>query len=175
MKAPDFTRGFIMSQLLKYGPHADPRASHLSTMHDNDPDLLEREKARNLSGRTGKQFGSPHEHAPGWNEKLASSSEAAVKADRSDGTTIELQSRTVEHMKSSRAVEADEESTNSASSRDSVEGPLSGARSEVEKVIVKKGQVLVDMLGADFIEKEIEKEKNMTPSEIRVKAERNEL
>ncbi|KAF9565334.1 hypothetical protein CPC08DRAFT_704603 [Agrocybe pediades] len=104
-----------------------------STMHDNDPDLLEREKARNLSGRTGKQFGSPHEHAPGWNEKLASSSEAAVKADRSDGTTIELQSRTVEHMKSSRAVEADEESTNSASSRDSVEGPLSGARSEVEK------------------------------------------
>jgi len=69
-----------------------------------------------------------------------------------------------------RALEDDEDSTSSSSSRDSVEGPLSDARSEVEKVIVKKGQVLVDVLGADFIEKEIEKEKTMTPSEVRVRS-----
>lgn len=49
---------------------------HGSTMHDNDPELLEREKAKNLAG---------HEHetgihnAPGWNDRLASSSEAAIK------------------------------------------------------------------------------------------------
>ena len=46
-----------------------------STMHDNDPDVLESEKRKNLSG---KQH-SHHKSAPGWNENLASASEAAVK------------------------------------------------------------------------------------------------
>jgi len=64
-------------------------------MHDNDPEVyriyydyvpwylfdilqvLDREKARNLS-KTHKKS-SPHEHAPGWNETLASASEASVK------------------------------------------------------------------------------------------------
>ncbi|KAE9384991.1 hypothetical protein BT96DRAFT_614016 [Gymnopus androsaceus JB14] len=56
-----------------------------STMHDNDPHTLETEKKRNLS-KTQHTTSTPHEHAPGWNEHLASQSEAHVKADRSTGT-----------------------------------------------------------------------------------------
>ena len=40
--------------------------------------VLEREKNRNLN-RTQNNTATPHDHAPGWNEALASASEAAVK------------------------------------------------------------------------------------------------
>jgi hypothetical protein len=67
-------------------------------MHDNDPEVdifrsnpslctalirmyaqvLEREKRRNLA-RHPYQTSSPHVHSPGWNETLATASEANVK------------------------------------------------------------------------------------------------
>lgn len=63
-------------------------------MHDNDPEvcillscpgckltkdqILELEKNRNLRGVQHKTS-TPHSHAPGWNETLASASEASVK------------------------------------------------------------------------------------------------
>ncbi|EIW69594.1 hypothetical protein TREMEDRAFT_73912 [Tremella mesenterica DSM 1558] len=51
------------------------------SVHGNDPDTLAREKARNLSGT--QDSSSPHkEHAPQWNEVLATDSEAGVKADQ---------------------------------------------------------------------------------------------
>lgn len=52
-----------------------------STMHDNDPEVLEREKRRNLSG---EQLKTPHiKNAPGWNQHLATSSEVHVKVGSS--------------------------------------------------------------------------------------------
>ncbi|KAF8151845.1 hypothetical protein K438DRAFT_1457357, partial [Mycena galopus ATCC 62051] len=66
-----------------------------STMHDNDPETLEREKDRNLEGQQDESS-TPHKHAPGWNEPLASSSEASVKADQATGSPSELQKTTVE-------------------------------------------------------------------------------
>lgn len=64
-------------------------------MHDNDPkvgvfvlcsmcrpvdekQMLELEKNRNLRGIQHKTS-TPHAHAPGWNEYLASASEASIK------------------------------------------------------------------------------------------------
>jgi hypothetical protein len=40
--------------------------------------VLEAEKQKNLSG-TQHKTSTPHDHAPGWNEHLASSSEASIK------------------------------------------------------------------------------------------------
>ncbi|KAJ7677700.1 hypothetical protein DFH06DRAFT_1166955 [Mycena polygramma] len=76
-----------------------------STMHDNDPETLEQEKQRSLAGRGTQHKNSdktPHAHAPGWNEPLASASEAAVKADQAHGTPQDLQKRTVEGHSHSR-------------------------------------------------------------------------
>lgn len=49
-----------------------------STIHNNDPDTLELEKQRNLA-RKQHLTSTPISEAPGWNEHLASSSEAHVK------------------------------------------------------------------------------------------------
>ncbi|CAK5269342.1 unnamed protein product [Mycena citricolor] len=71
-----------------------------STMHDNDPAILEQEKKRNMSG-TQHRTSTPHkQHAPGWNEHLASASEASVKADKSSGTPSDLQKTTIEYIHS---------------------------------------------------------------------------
>ena len=43
-------------------------------MSDNDPKILEKEKKKTLQG----QVKTVIDHAPGWNEKLASESEAIV-------------------------------------------------------------------------------------------------
>ncbi|RDB26319.1 hypothetical protein Hypma_006634 [Hypsizygus marmoreus] len=70
----------------------------MSTMHDNDPDLLEAEKRRNLSGQQHKTS-TPLSDAPGWNETLASESEADVKADRTPPIpTEDLQAQTIEYV-----------------------------------------------------------------------------
>ncbi|KAJ7922658.1 hypothetical protein B0H13DRAFT_1707677 [Mycena leptocephala] len=69
-------------------------------MHDNNPETLEREKHRNLAGKQD-ETSEPHEHAPGWNEPLASSSEASVKADKAGGSPEDLQKSTVESRHSS--------------------------------------------------------------------------
>jgi len=55
-----------------YFPHS---RSHIS---NGDPDVIELEKRRNLSKEQGKTS-TPHEFAPGWNEQLASVSEAYIK------------------------------------------------------------------------------------------------
>ncbi|KAF8202141.1 hypothetical protein BJ912DRAFT_943874, partial [Pholiota molesta] len=104
---------------------------YTSTMHDNDPNVLEREKRRNLE----KKFHnfSPHEHAPGWNETLASASEASVKADRSTGSTDELQSTTVKYMRARRNEAEGEDGTPGTTAfymKEEVNGPLKGRGKE---------------------------------------------
>ncbi|KAL3152927.1 hypothetical protein ABBQ38_012230 [Trebouxia sp. C0009 RCD-2024] len=69
---------------------------------DNDPDKLEKEKRKNLKGDPTK--GKEQEHhaipgAAGWNEELASDSEASVKADRHAPDSVdELQKLSVKHL-----------------------------------------------------------------------------
>ncbi|KAI0671375.1 hypothetical protein C8Q78DRAFT_972753 [Trametes maxima] len=70
-----------------------------STMHDNDPEVLEQEKRRNLSKSQHETSTPMPDHAPGWNQHLASASEAAIKADQFTGTPKELQERTVKYVK----------------------------------------------------------------------------
>jgi hypothetical protein len=85
---------------------------------------LEREKHRNLKGEQHKTSNTtPHDHAPGWNEPLASASEASVKvyicagpsvvvvadfaqADQAKESPSDLQKKTVESHRSSAESEA---------------------------------------------------------------------
>ncbi|WVR05104.1 hypothetical protein IAU60_002116 [Kwoniella sp. DSM 27419] len=72
-----------------------------SSVHNNDPEILEKEKRKNLSGQ--QHDSAPHkEHAPGWNEHLASDAEANVKADQagpSGKPGKDLQDATVKQTK----------------------------------------------------------------------------
>ncbi|QRW18266.1 hypothetical protein RhiXN_03190 [Rhizoctonia solani] len=70
-------------------------APRYTSQRTNDPEVLEREKHKNLRGEQH----SPHTHAPGWNEALASDSEAVIKADQATGTPQEMASSTLEYMK----------------------------------------------------------------------------
>lgn len=112
--------------------------------------VLEAEKHRNLAHNIHDKTHSPHDYAPGWNEVLASVSEAAVKvwaialtsqspshminfqADKSDVNVGELQSVTVEKLTTQRTEIDGEESTTAHYVRDTVTGPLSGAKAKVE-------------------------------------------
>jgi hypothetical protein len=67
-----YTSRFSVAEL------TDVSAYSGSSMHDNDPELLEREKQRNLKNEQ-HSTSTPHKHAPGWNEYLASTSEAYTK------------------------------------------------------------------------------------------------
>lgn len=101
-------------------------------MHDNDPEILEREKYRNLS-KTQHRTSTPLDNAPGWNEHLATASEASVKADRSefgrsDFSPADLQKRTVEYLTSRNSPEERVEPTFALYTRDEVQGPLSSAQ-----------------------------------------------
>ncbi|OCF35410.1 hypothetical protein I316_02960 [Kwoniella heveanensis BCC8398] len=87
-----------------FRPNSAPSARVLSrglasSVHNNDPEVLDKEKAKNLQGK--QDDSAPHkEHAPGWNENLASDSEANVKADQAAPTGKpgkDLQDKTVEH------------------------------------------------------------------------------
>lgn len=62
----------FLGQARAAAPRAFGFGSHSS---DNDPDVLEKEKHKNLKGE------QDHTIVEGWNEKLASDSEAAVKAE----------------------------------------------------------------------------------------------
>ncbi|KAI0300958.1 hypothetical protein BC826DRAFT_628833 [Russula brevipes] len=97
-----------------------------STMHDNDPEVLEREKRRNLS-RHPYQTSSPLDHSPGWNERLASTSEANVKADKDVSSPHDLASRTVAHLKAKASAEEGIASGTARFDRDEVSGPLRSA------------------------------------------------
>jgi len=63
-----------------------------SQMSNEDPKTLEREKERTLHR---KQTLDTHDHAPGWNESLASESEAHVKADQANIDPSTLPERTI--------------------------------------------------------------------------------
>ena len=95
-----------------------------SSMHDNDPEVLETEKQRNLK----KEQGNVHEHAPGWNEKLASESEAHVKADKNFSSPEELKSSTIDAIRKKH--HSDDAAHGSSSAKDEVGGPLGDAKGE---------------------------------------------
>lgn len=69
---------------------------------DNDPEKLEAEKQKNLKGDPAKGKEQPNHHLPGakgWNEELASDSEASVKADKHAPDTVEeMQHLSVKHL-----------------------------------------------------------------------------
>ncbi|KAI6125057.1 hypothetical protein EDD16DRAFT_1857077 [Pisolithus croceorrhizus] len=114
------TARFVVSSTGKYSRYS-------STIHDNNAEVLEREKRRNLSG-TQHATSSPIEDAPGWNEYLATTSEAHVKADRSTLRPEELQAKTVSHIHARHHTEDRPEATGTMDVRDEVSGPLRSAR-----------------------------------------------
>ncbi|KAF7298569.1 hypothetical protein MIND_00803600 [Mycena indigotica] len=99
-----------------------------STVHGNDAETLETEKSRNLKNIQHKTS-TPHKHAPGWNEYLATSSEASVKADKATGATLsELQQSTVQHISTRHPHTAKTTDKYEASfSKENVSGPLKSA------------------------------------------------
>jgi len=134
-------------------------------MHDNDPEVLEAEKGRNLAG-TQYKTSTPHKHAPGWNEHLASASEASVKADKATGSLEDLQSTTVEYIQSRHSPDEASEL------RDLVGGPLSGAKSDEHGE--SHPQVLVRKTVHE-VKTETWKDSDRTGSEEAVKADRGVL
>jgi len=110
---------------------------YLSSVHENDPELLEREKQRNLSG-TQHHTSTPHDHAPGWNEHLASASEANVMADKSTNSLEEMTEKTVKYVQSRHHADDTIASRQSAQNRDSVEGPLGTAKGEEHEGYVEE-------------------------------------
>ncbi|KAK7050909.1 hypothetical protein VNI00_005021 [Paramarasmius palmivorus] len=136
-------------------------------MHDNDPLTLETEKQRNLNRQQHKTSTPHHEHAPGWNEPLATASEASVKADRSASRPEEMQNKTVDYILSRHNPDDRAQSTQSTLLKDAVEGPLSSAEGHEEaETLVKK---TVHEETTEVIKK------NPTPSEESVKADRGEI
>lgn len=93
---------------------------------------------RNLSGKQHKTS-STHEYAPGWNEYLATNSEAAVKADKDGSESPDvLQKRSVEHiMARHHEDDVTAGSMEAEYERDEVEGPLRGASTVKESLEVK--------------------------------------
>jgi len=135
---------FIVSRFAFRSASANTRATtsklggtgrSMSTMHDNDPETLETEKRRNLSNQQHKTS-TPHAHAPGWNEHLASTSEADIKADKSTlSTTDELQSATLEYVRARYAPDDRMGPTTAYYSKDEVSGPLGSAQGKEEKIL----------------------------------------
>ncbi|KAJ7593272.1 hypothetical protein C8J56DRAFT_930709 [Mycena floridula] len=100
-----------------------PSARYTSTMHDNDPELLELEKQRNLSLKQHRTS-TPHQQIPGWNEHLATASEASVKADQVDTSSLsEMQNQTVSYIRNRHSAEDNSQSESVV--KDEVSGPLS--------------------------------------------------
>ncbi|THV07329.1 hypothetical protein K435DRAFT_959914 [Dendrothele bispora CBS 962.96] len=154
---------------------------YTSTMHDNDPELLETEKKRNLSQEQHKTSTPLSEHAPGWNEHLASTSEASVKADRHTSSPEEMQKGTVDYVQRRHSPDDRVQSTQASylkeqidgplgsvvhESRDQVRGPLgSAAQSQTEKTVEKTAQETT----------RVHKDSSPTGSEETVKADRGEV
>jgi len=122
--AHSFTRSAVTTTFTH--PRLANRAYSTSTMHENDPEVLEREKRRNLT-RQPYQTSSPLDHSPGWNEHLASTSEAHVKADQDRSSRHDLAARTVAHLKEKVSVEEGTESSTARFDLDEVSGPLKSA------------------------------------------------
>jgi len=126
-RAPLASRSIVSSARLRSG------GSHVS---NNDPEVLEREKQRNLK-HDHDHVNAPHKkHAPGWNEQLASDSEATIKADQAPvdspeeltKVTIEYVTRKHEEIPADTDAKATTDSFRSTKvERDEVHGPLSKA------------------------------------------------
>ncbi|OJA17105.1 hypothetical protein AZE42_02610 [Rhizopogon vesiculosus] len=159
-----------------------------STMHDNDPEILEREKRRNLAGNQHKTS-TPHDDAPGWNEDLASTSEAHVKADRSSASINDLQRKTINYINARHQPEEVMDHREAAYLRDEVSGPLGTARVGEFEGIVGASDLGIDHEGTDIdsdgrvikrhvvreeTTTEVVREPNPTASEANVKADRGE-
>ncbi|KAF8627067.1 hypothetical protein AX17_006406 [Amanita inopinata Kibby_2008] len=129
-----------------------------STMHDNDPELLEIEKQRNLSG-SQHRTSTPLASAPGWNEYLASESEASVKADRSPDSLDDMAEATVQYVRARHNPDERAESTEAGYARDEVTGPLSGAKgkedpNDVDIVLDRTPTIEAFSAGADTVVRE---------------------
>ncbi|KAG6334140.1 hypothetical protein ID866_4947 [Astraeus odoratus] len=151
-----------------------------STVHDNDAELLEREKRRNLSGAQHKTS-STIEDAPGWNEYLASASEAHVKvcctrtppvvmvddvsdedlqADRSNTSINDLQEKTVKHIYARHHPDDDRPgATGAMYVRDEVAGPLGSAQVGEFEVVVDSDRGDVDADGRTVARRVVREEK----------------
>lgn len=102
--SPLLNRLFVVNG--KYVPESDFLAAWDKFGHGYDPEVLELEKWRNLLAKQQYQTTAPVDDAPGWNEDLASDSEAFVKADRTPGSpSAELVERTVTHVKARHSAE----------------------------------------------------------------------
>ncbi|THH31724.1 hypothetical protein EUX98_g2474 [Antrodiella citrinella] len=125
-------------------------------MHDNDPEVLEQEKQRNLRKEQHKTS-APIRNAPGWNQHLASASEANIKADRSDNHPSEMTEHTIKYLKERHTVESEQippasgvneerlEASEASYERDEISGPLKGAKktkTEVHSQTVEKDSVV---------------------------------
>ncbi|SJL09470.1 uncharacterized protein ARMOST_12848 [Armillaria ostoyae] len=97
----------VIPFVLKKGARIPTRAllgvtRNSSSVHGNDPVVIEREKRKSLS-KSRYQTSAPVDGAEGWNEFLATDSEVSVKADRDTGVSMtDLQEKTVTHMHSVR-------------------------------------------------------------------------
>ncbi|KAF7312383.1 hypothetical protein MIND_00251600 [Mycena indigotica] len=156
-------RSVLRKAVFQTRPVGALNVRHSSTMHDNDPELLELEKKRNMAG-IQHRTSTPHKHAPGWNEHLASASEASLKADKADGSPIDLQGTTVEYIQARHSPDE------AADLLDQVNGPLSSAKTDDTST---GPQVLVRKTVRETTE--VWKNEKSTASEDVVKAERGVL
>lgn len=143
-------------------------------MHDNDPEVLEREKRRTLSGEHLK---TPHiKGAPGWNEHLASASEAYVKADKHEhGSVDDMQRATVDYVHTRHSPDERVGHREAPYQRDEVSGPLSGAHSATpEDNDVYRGKKVKKKTVHEETTEVLEEEVEPTPSEANVKADRGD-
>ncbi|KIM84102.1 hypothetical protein PILCRDRAFT_818404 [Piloderma croceum F 1598] len=145
-----------------------------STMHDNDPEVLEREKRRTLSGEHRK---TPHmDGVPGWNEHLASSAEASVKADKyATGSVDEMQRKTVDYVHTRHSPDERLGGREATYQRDEVSGPLSGTAYTGDEVPVNHGKVLKKKTVREETTEVLEEEGSPTASEANLRADREDF
>ncbi|VDB83775.1 unnamed protein product [Peniophora sp. CBMAI 1063] len=121
----------------RVAPSVTARFNSTSSNHNNDPEVLEREKHRNLS-KAAYQTSAPMDgSAPGWNEHLASDAEANVKADRhGHSSPQDLVNETVKHLNEKHSPDERWGATESSTyEREEVAGPLGEAAKKVHKVV----------------------------------------
>ncbi|KAF8606497.1 hypothetical protein BDV93DRAFT_604474 [Ceratobasidium sp. AG-I] len=153
-----------------------------SAQVNTDADVIEREKQKNLQGRQH----SPHKHAPGWNEALATDAEATIKANQANVTPEEMTRGTVEHLRKqhpdSLADQVRDHINAPSSLKDVVEGPLGALGRAAKKAVdglkeVAAGsvdEVQGPLSGKGAKAEEARKNAKLTSSEDAVKADRGD-
>ncbi|KAG9104656.1 hypothetical protein FRC06_000420 [Ceratobasidium sp. 370] len=155
-------------------------ARYVSRMAE-DPEIIEREKLKNLQGKQE----STQKHAPGWNEVLATHAEANIKADKATGTPEEMTSTTIQYLKKQHPdnlTDQIREHTNAPYLKDSVEGPLGTIKRAAKKAMDSVAEAAAadpnevqGTLSDKGAEAERARRASMaTPSENAVKADRNQ-